>query len=584
MFNLKLYIEGLKKLKIIGFTALILCVGISIMLAIGSTPSAMMELSAEDLRLATWQIATPLLMLLGFTPIIIYTAFRFLNKRNSADFYHAIPYKRKSVYLSFVASALTWILAIIVITMAVASAFWGAVGYWFEFSQVWEFSRALFAACVMIAGFTLVAMMVTGTFVSNVFITVLIMSFVRVVGMIFIETVKMVSPIIDISSTVMQFFEYKFFLPISIFASPMDYGSDMGSAYTDIGPIIYAFVLGLVLIVAGMFLYERRHSEMANKSASSKKLQHIFRIAITMPFALLVAMMFFQVPQMGYNTDGRAQPMIMLTITALIVYFLYEIITTKSFKRMLKSAPLFLVVVLGGVVFALSITGVRTATYSFQPNDTDIASIRVEKEGLESVYTYGSENGNEVFVSTGGIYGFDILDDNSKMIVARALKDNISALKGKKDYYWGTTLRVSITTKSGKKETRNIMFEQEQYAALYKSIMTNGKFKEEIIKLPEGLSQIEISGEEYYIERGSEGSGELFKLFIEKYKSLSDDQKAEIRSKGSLGGFGEDELRVVLYGKKDGKGILFECIILEEDMPEFYKQANKVMRKMGNEE
>ena len=54
----------------------------------------------------------PLYITLPFVmaPLLALTAFSFLNKRNSSDFYHAITQKRSTLFLSCASASFTWLI------------------------------------------------------------------------------------------------------------------------------------------------------------------------------------------------------------------------------------------------------------------------------------------------------------------------------------------------------------------------------------------------------------------------------------------------------------------------------------------
>lgn len=57
-----------------------------------------------------------------FAPVMMLYLFSFLNKRNSSDFYHSLPNTRLSLFFSFFAAVMTWVIAASVISSLTAVA------------------------------------------------------------------------------------------------------------------------------------------------------------------------------------------------------------------------------------------------------------------------------------------------------------------------------------------------------------------------------------------------------------------------------------------------------------------------------
>ena len=109
-FSFKLFKQGLKRVRVMGFCALLVCVILNIMTPLSSLIEYYNQLKYSDSPLPTMNIDagafTPSAFLIFiFAPLIVISMFDFLNKRNSSDFYHAIPYKRENIYLSYMSAA-----------------------------------------------------------------------------------------------------------------------------------------------------------------------------------------------------------------------------------------------------------------------------------------------------------------------------------------------------------------------------------------------------------------------------------------------------------------------------------------------
>lgn len=194
-FSFGLYREGLKKVRLIGIVAAVLCIVITALIPIVSIVNASRNpegyygetnwgaYHAPNVKTVEADDFAPLLLILVFTPLIIFMMFSYLNKRSESDFFHSIPYHRETVYLSFTAAAMTWIWGIVIVSLTVSGILWGVHPYAvFAVTDLLQLGLAYFLSTAFIAGIALVAMMLTGTVATNLFLFMLIAGFVRVFG------------------------------------------------------------------------------------------------------------------------------------------------------------------------------------------------------------------------------------------------------------------------------------------------------------------------------------------------------------------------------------------------------------------
>ena len=196
-FSLKLYKEGLKRIKVPGIAAAISVIFLNALVPLGEilTTSRDADVIGHSVSaVSAYEFMPCGLMMLAFGVIFAYSMFSFLNERNRSDFYHAIPHKRICVYLSFVAAIATWICGILAV-----SAGLNALLYLFaEFSTVnvsvvIVTPLVMMLASLMFAAFMTLAMTLTGTTVSNVLIFGLVLLFGRTVGQIFVTALREVT-------------------------------------------------------------------------------------------------------------------------------------------------------------------------------------------------------------------------------------------------------------------------------------------------------------------------------------------------------------------------------------------------------
>ena len=145
-FNLRLFLEAVKRLRVIGIAFAILALTVAILVPSlawisyqksfdrqmnnyleekqyyasietddGKISDYSEELVAPELKeqpVEDFLLCIPLYMLPFTAPLFFLLLFSFLHKRKESDFYHAIPYTRTCVYISFASGALAFVFAI----------------------------------------------------------------------------------------------------------------------------------------------------------------------------------------------------------------------------------------------------------------------------------------------------------------------------------------------------------------------------------------------------------------------------------------------------------------------------------------
>ncbi|MGM9972980.1 MAG: hypothetical protein ACI33K_02920 [Clostridiaceae bacterium] len=523
-FNIKLYKEGLKKVRLLGIAAamvsILLC---AIFPIIHMVEGAKVSYKATDVVTIT-EFAVPLFLIMFITPLFVISMFSYLNERSKSDFYHSIPYKRTCVYFSFLSAVLTWVWGIIIATTLITGILWTInplVTY--SPSVLFLIPLVYILATTMIAGFFTIAMTLTGTPASNVAIGILLMFFVRITGALFTNSINAVVPIFDISYSLGAFLEPTYFLPIGILASIFA-GIEPSQLYSNIPMLIYSLVVAVALVAIGAILYKNRKSEMAGKSAPSKLLQNIYRCAITLPFALALTSIIITSHYREHGID-TATVFIFTSIT-LLVYYLYELITTKNVKNMLKATPYLLVVAAGALLFTLTVTLIRSSVLSEDYSGSDIATVAF----------YNQQGSYSLTFEDIAVAGIGIKDSRASEIIAEALNDSIEAIK-KNTFYDFSNYNEPLTYEhiytelkltSGKVLGRYLRISEKNYKELIEIFTKSKEYEEAYLALP---SSEEVSDSWIMYIEDTENS--LWKTFQEEYKTLSNEDKLRVKE-GSL--------------------------------------------------
>ncbi len=524
IFSPRLYVQALSKVRTIGIAMLITVVLINIFLPInGMSRNYLYNATDEDVYIYEdafgniyefsepqyfgdssmlltdaisfqrspvndIEFAPALWALLGFAPLMVYMMFSFLNDRKKSDFYHALPQTRVCVYLSMIAAIFTWFAATILISVGINTILWSFVKC-YSFTAMTVISNLVFyfVLALFMSGFMAVAMMLTGTEITDVLIYCFLLFFPVYAYELFAEAVH----------------SYADWLPRSIFNDsllsldrflPLTFSTTGNGGYLeDVPVLIYSTVIGLAMFAIAGVLYHFRRSETAKRSAPNNILQHVYRIIFTTAAAILLPICFFY---------GDGELAFLVVLVTIVVYILYELLTTKKIKKMVKSLPLLVVPFLLAGVFSLSVMGVKCYTYNVLPEAEDVTGITFDD------FDYWG----------GGYYAYclqdrEITNKEAISLVTAAMHehfDNPDVPNGNNDK---VTQTVEFHLKNGKTITRCFRMPKKTMAA----ICTMPDVAAGYAELPTDVKNIYLSTS--YSTNG--GMQKIWETFKEEYASLS---------------------------------------------------------------
>ena len=424
-FNQKLYLDGIRQLKLVGIMGLVVCCAAAMLTAMGyhiNTPVYVMDELGNMIRRvpkglnlfqAHWSlfITFPVLV-----PVMTMMLFNFLNHRNASDFYHAIPDTRGSLYISYSASILTWIGAIIGISTLFSVISVSLLPtYYIIWSGVPKVLFLIISACVLVMGGVLIALGLTGTRMSNLMVTLIILFLPRVFVTVIMYILEEMMPFVAWEYSTSLFnprYDLIAGLPIALFSgiNPFQYG----------GSGVYSLILGLIYLMVGYVIFIRRKSESAGHAAISPKLQGVFRLAVSLMICLL-PMYYISNCWVDLDyLDGETLFIILVFyVIAVLVYFIYELMTTgklRAFKKLCRGIG-----VLAGlnVLLFLVIIGIYGTTIKNTP----------EADRIDYIMLRGEER--DYFKAQ--LQQIRIRDEEVAQVTSNALKRAIE--KSRSNYY-----------------------------------------------------------------------------------------------------------------------------------------------------
>lgn len=511
-FNSHLFKEGFKQLKLFGIISLIIYMLSVILIFINEV---------DGRRIVDIYDCNPL-VLLSFTvlaPLFTLFLFSFITSRNSSDFYHSIPYTRTCIFVSFFASIAAWI-ALIHFSSTVVSVLLRMCfpdSFSIQWAEIIKPCIGIFICSMAVVCGVLFSQSITGTIFTNVLVTGIILFLPRIFTTIFIALIN--DQVFNIIPT--QYYPallsgsknmivYPF---LSVFTS----GSVWGEIFTTYGEWFYTFVLGVVYFALALTFFKKRKSEVAGNAASSNTLQAIYRISVTMLVCMIPITIICDKTETFSSSD---MPMyITIYVIAIVTYFLYEIITTRTVKRLVKIIPGIVIVAVLNVVI---IAGVRLISDYELTNIPD--SEDVEYVSLMSDDTYAYNNNDYVlpFISEVKITDRKIITSSINF-----LNVYIDSCKENPNYYVNNaeSYPVKIKMKNGSVIYRNIPITETTMRNICNFAIENAQFQKSIDTLPP-YSDVTVDISSYYYSNfTSTHYKNVYETMCKEYKALDIEQK-----------------------------------------------------------
>ncbi len=407
-------------------------------------------------------------------PVLVFCALKWVNSRNSSDFYHSLCETRECVFLCSFAAAFSWVI-ISLLTSSVAAVL-GTIMFpkFFILNMTSVFCNLLTitSASLFLMAAIAIAISVTGTFFNNIIVSFIAAFFPQALFFAIRTGVIINSPIMTNKGILGQSYSIPFALLESIFGNSTDI---LGS----IPHAIYTFVLAVIYIVIATILFKLRKSESAGNSAVGKKAQGLFRVLVGVTASLIPATWLFS-EIIGFNPEYGIYietiiGIIVLYILTVVAVAVYELIATKKFRNLIPAAisliPIAIVnAAVIGIMFGAYYIGI-----SFKPDANDIKSVQLVGDGdyYNDRLEYFSYVSGDIKISS----------VEAKEIVSTALKNSIESQLNHDYIDSFESCTIAINTWSGKRY-RNIQFTEKQYNALIAELESNKDYRELYLNLP----------------------------------------------------------------------------------------------------
>lgn len=450
-----------------------------------------------------------------FTPILVLYVWNFLNKKNSSDFYHSLPYKRECLYFSKIAAVFAWQVIIHVVTYVCLIITFAIFKDCFivEMWMVFRVFLSIFIANLLCGSAISLACALTGNVFSNICLSGLIIFLPRFLC-IMIEafaTMKVptvsdyqVFPLINDAHNIVAGYILRAFVQI-------DYNSLMFS----VSSLVYTLILAFIYMGLGLLVFKFRKSEAAQKSALNKKLQ--VAISMTLGFVICFISVIFT-----FAEDEGDRDYIMLVVFFLVAAFViivYELATGKKNHLLQRSVPSILMAYVLSLIFGVLVGTVADGMLEYAPKAQSIDYIKINgmSDNQASMYGYRAA---DYFDSI--IEGIQIKDKQSCEIVAKAIIDNNSIIKNNKQYYKefnsDNYVKMDIFVKDGLiGANRKVYIKSDDINVIAAAAGKEEKYRERIKSLPIA-EEAAIIWDSAYMD--VKNSRRIYNIYKEEYYNM----------------------------------------------------------------
>ena len=558
IFSGKLMLEGMRQVKLPGIIGLLLIVGASFFTAFIEVVNMSRGMYVLGSSFSELNLYIQLVMFTA-APLMTLMLFGFMNKRRASDFYHSLAYTRLCIYTSFMAAVLLWCMLMIAAgsaTTLIVCAVSGRVKI-NALSIPYPILSAV-AGVLIVTGGTVLAMTLTGTYLTNVFTAVLFLFAPR--ALIFYCNRLLVSSMPYVVFSQNTFFSKLVNIPFDLVTGIFGISSNSEAIITSWIPAAYTALIGIILLCVGAVCFIHRKSENATMASINRVLQGILRIIPAVLISLIAIALLFDAHKYGAINDSDKFIIIMTYVGAAAAYFLYEAGTTRHLRNFIKIIPGLAVVAAINVVLYFSLTTVYDYNMELAPDKDELAYVMIYGP-TDSVLWKDSEN-------------MKLYSDAAREVASDCLKDTIRMWdEDKSELYSGNRMVIEYRLLDGSSIKRRVTVTDARYAQLKNVLFNDKEFAGNF-----GKSLYSLENVEYGIGNlGTERKEEVYNVFLAELKESGTGKLFDLISDGRTS---DSTFTTIDLWKRNNDIIRLSSISIGADMP---KTAAAFMNAVNEE-
>ncbi|MBR1470825.1 MAG: hypothetical protein IJ600_04190 [Lachnospiraceae bacterium] len=317
------------------------------------------------------------LVFLVVTPLLVLYLFQFQNKRAGSDLFHAFPVRRRSMVFSYSLAILS-IDAVILLSVGILVEVLGAALPYLRFGDENTFFLTLancFAGCVFTLALMLLVLSLSGTtfaacskYVVLLFVPRLVLKVWEVFVFNECKSIPdgLQGTILDDRLNVVENLYIGYWM------------RDSYDAIKSLPAFFFTLLVSIPCFLAAVRFFEKRPAECAGTASVSGRVQSVFRILLGCGVSLAPLSMILEAnaADLGYPKLNLQYVVTGYLVTA-AMYLLFEIMTGHNVKKLLRSLPELLYVVLFNVLFLCLAWYGTDAIKRSVPDAAQVRSVRL---------------------------------------------------------------------------------------------------------------------------------------------------------------------------------------------------------------
>lgn len=531
-FSPRLYLEGLRQLRLMG---LLITAAVGLLVIFIPVGEFINTLSHDEISVltVTYDEMNPV-MVVAFclvAPFLTINLFSFVNKRESSDYYHAIPATRTCLFFSFFAAVVTW-LFLFTFGTALLSTLCHAIFpslFAVNFLSVLQMSLNCFVGGLLVAACVAMAMSVTGTFLMNILLSLLIIFLPRILIKLVLDALCDAFPPVQ-GLVFAPLFNTQYNIPAG-YVLQYFFGGDPANVLTSWQSCLYTLGLALAYVAVAWWLFTRRRSEGAGHSAPTPALQSLYRFLVGFTISSIVTMAFFaDYGNTKYYDLSDMIGWVFLYTIALFAVVVFEILCTRRFKGLIRR--LFfttILLIVANLALIGGTLGAQALLKNYSPEPEEITSVRVLEFGdYDSGYggkPYFSEKTKHIALS----------DPEILRMVSRQLHHTLDVLDISKNKYFEESYQSSsvvVSIKSGGvSRLRRLIIHEEDVELLADKLAENKGYQDVYMNLPANYSHIRSNA--VFLD-AKEGGDRLFSVLQAEVREIGFEKWYALLNSGTM--------------------------------------------------
>lgn len=536
-FSFEMFKEGLRQLRLAGLSVIAVFTVLNLLPPISIWS---FDTSSWEVRALEWGIygVIPTIFSVVAPILLCSVLFRFVMRRSDSDFYGALPFTRQSVFSGFTAAVFVYVVGGIVLSvLSSVFLFWLMGCYIIALGKVVLVTLTLITAAMLVMGALLVGIMLCGRLFNAFFTGGLLLCLPRAVATMFLVTCMNIkswqlSPETVLLPQVLQ--------QNTLIKMLTSWAIDKA----DVFPwqsILYSFILALIYIVLAGVLFYYRKTEIAGESVPRPWLQVVCRLGISLPLMLFFTMMLL----LG---QGEQVAMVMIGILCLLVYYVYELLTTKSWRRLVPATGWLLASVGVCLVFSGAVVGYNRYHIGIKPAKEEIAYVSfIRSPNFVETRDYMTEELKQVRFEEASV----------RQMVSSALQTRMMEETPLNRTYASANARVKIVLKNGKTYYRRIFLSELQFEMI---LSTNKTYKSILAGLPPKEEFAEMICERTIITDKA-----VYDVFYKEFMALPENRRMDLHTDEVI--YSDHGISVGVYLLSEGKRNDYSFCLTAKEFP-----------------